>query len=510
MKLQTINSGIDDSFASSIRILLNGCVSDTISENIIIYTKHGKLTDRPSFQYFFVESAINSGLLTEADLSGLQAILQAGLAKLQAALSPGTASDLDALMAFMAPGTGGSKAVNDLISAAKSSRIELSQNEDWWNDLFSTMNVTDPTIQKDIQYQVADEVNQEMLRDPGLPSPDSGEEAESAEQARQQTREALNQDSYVDELNKEKSEAEQWRKQLLDTIANRRADQQTASNQLDQLNARLSKLMKQAPNTESFMRPIGDILLEFDSVRPNVRRITNTAIKTINKQYEYNIPTITEAGLLDKLRTLMANPKYANRQIQSSASRDKNVQAAKLAVKIATDHLREQFNAKLQDAGLMPSDIIKIYSQWSNLKSNNGDPGTIARLEEQLRKAFQLFDIKSNGESGEVGPQDSTSGGASVADGGSDPLNADEENPQAARGLPHPNNPLAPSNFQETVAKLIIQKAIKAAQEGKDYRQIIADSKKVARKVYKFNPQMTQEVWNTFVKWLRKARHPNA
>lgn len=515
MKLAAINSGIDDSFTSSLRILLKGSVPDSISESVVVHAKHGKLSDRPSFHYFFVESAIGSGLMSEADLSGLQAMLQAGIAKLKAAITPGTASDLDVLMSFIAPGTGGSKAVNDLIAAAKTSPTQLSQNEDWWTNLFSTLNINDPTIQKDIQYQVADEVGQEMLRDPGLPepggtapTPDVTQATQGAEQARQQTRDALDQSTYADELRQERSDADQWRQQLMDTIARGQERHSMASDKLNQLNTRLDQLMKRAPNTEDFMGPIGDMLLEFDSVRANAGRITNTTIKTINRRYDYDIPIITEAGLFDKLRTMMVNPKYTKRQAQSAASNANNVQAAKLAIKIATDHMREQFRSKLQDAGLTPSDIIKTYSQWEKLKSSGGDPNIIARLEEKLRQAFRLFNIKSDGSTGEVGPQDSTGGGASVADGGADPLNADKENPEAIqRGLPAPEQQQVltqdPTGFQQAVAKAIMNVAIRVARAGGGYDQVITATKRVAKKAYKINPELTQQVWHAFVIWLR-------
>lgn len=504
MRLNTINSGIDHNFGSSLRILLKGSVPATISEQVAVKVQHGKLADRPSLQYLFVEAAINSGLMSEADMSGLQTMLQAGIAKLKAALTPSTSTDLDVLMAFMAPGTGGSQAVNDLLAAAKSSSQPISQNEDWWNNFFSTLNINDPTVQKDLQYQVADEVGQEMLRDPGLPGP-GGATPQPGSGPQQATAEPLNQQSYTDELNQEMQNAQQWRQQLTDLVSRRRADQQTASSKIDQINSRLDQLMRNAPRTEDFMGPIGNMLLEFDSVRNNANRITRTTIKTINHLYDTDIPAINEAGLFDNLRTMMANPRYAKRQAQSSADTSKNLQAAKLAVKIATDHLREQFNAKLQDAGLLPQDIMKTYAQWAKLRSAGGNPNEVRRLEEKLKQAFSLFDTKPSGESGEVGPQDTTGGGASAADVGSDPLNADQQ-PGMQQRLGGPEAALTSdlTGFQRTVAERLMKAAMETARAGGNYEQVLQAAKRVAKLAYKVNPELTQQIWNYFVYWLRE------
>lgn len=509
MRLNNINSTSDDQFLASLRILLNGVQSSTISEQII-RAKQKPATK--SIQQIFVESAIRSRLLSEEDMTGIQALLQAGIAKIKSAITPGSSKDLDVLMSFMAPGTGGSPAVQELIAAAKAVNGPISQNDDWWTNFFSTMNIDDRNIQKDIQYQVADELGQEMLRDPGLPSPEPSV-------APEQPRTASNR-SNLDSLKREREDAQTWSGELQNLISKRREDQARASQHVNSLNSRLDQLMARVPRENVYA--IGDMILEFDSVKKHLRQITNLTIKNINNNYGTNIGTISEAGLMDKLRTMMANPKYAKRSLNKETSSANNTQGAKLAIQLAIQHMRKLFQIKLSNAGLSPNDIMKTYSSWSQLKKSGGDPNQIAVLEKKLADAFKLFDLKPSGETGEIG--------SGIGEGdGIDPMNADkvvepssqqlgidgpQAQPQVAGNLGAPQPAAGVSSdlggFKKLVAQKIYQAAQAAAVSGGNYQQIIAAGKNIARKAYRVNPQLAQEVWNLFVYWFRSQARAQA
>lgn len=495
MKLKNINTS-NDYFTSSLRILLNGTQSPIISEQFI--PKNNK-----SLQYLFIESAIKSRLLSEQDLSGIQALLQAGIAKLKAAITPGTSSDLDVLMSFMAPGTGGSSAIKELIDAAGQITGPLSQDQDWWNNFFSTLNIQDRSDQKNLQYQVADEVGQEMLRDPGLPSPKQEEPSPEAQKI-PETQDNQPRSRGERALRKERENATDWAKRLEDLITRRGEDQKQASAHIDRINSKLSQLMQKAPKED--IAAIGDILLEFESVKNNLRPIVNFTIKNINQTYNTDIKPINEAGLFDKLRTMMANPRYAKRTLGQETNAAKNIQAAKLATQLAIQNMRKRFNAKLSNAGLSPDDIIKVYKQWSKLKTSGGDLNQISILEKKLVEAFKLFDLKPSGEAGEL------TGG--LGDG-ADPLNADTEQPQPKFGgyLPapqqqnnagesEPGNTTADS--KRVIATGILKKIQSTYKTTNNEKESIKAGKESAQRFYKIAPEITQEVWGIILKSIRK------
>lgn len=493
MKLNNINS-TDDRFVTSLRILLSGTQSSLLSEQLI-RARQKPITK--SIQQIFVESVIGSGLLSEEDMTGMQALLKAGIAKLRSAITPSSSEDLDVLMSFMAPGTGGSPAVQELIAAAKSITGPLSQDNDWWTNFFSTMNINDRTVQKNIQYQVADELGQEMIRDPGLPSPHQSPESsevspEPSVAPEEQGRARRTSSDKM--LGRELEDAKAWSSQLQNLITQRRADQAHASKRVNDLNARLNTLMSKVPR-ESFDF-IGRALLEYDSVKGNIGRITNLTIKNINRHCGTTIGTITEAGLLDKLRMMMANPKYAKRTLGQEADSDTNIRGAKMAVQLAIQNMRRTFETKLKSAGLSPEDIVKTYSAWSKMKaSGSRDVNQLRVLEKKLINAFQLFDLKPNGETGEIG---------SVGDGdGTDPLNADKNMvPQQRLNLPAPNNQLnnQPEDDDIEDAEFSVVEDDEDELKLKNFKSSLAKEIKNAIESTKYTPDNRPNIYHGMIK----------
>lgn len=455
------------------------------------------------FPKLFIESTLD--VLSENELSGISAMILAGVSKLQSAISPSTSSDLEALLAFMAPESGGAEAVKRLIKDASKSDVELSQNQEWWDNFFTTMNIIETPIQKDIQHQVADEVGQEMLRDPGLPDP-MGSLDDIGDLDRE--RDSSNRSGGdLDDIRREKEEAEQYRQDLVDLISKGKQDREFAREKLNDIRNRLDVLAK-SPVGEETINNICGLLIENDSVINNIDTITSVTLKKIKNNYNIGIPTIVENDTLNKIRALFANPKYASRQFQSSAITDQNIRAAKLAVRIATDHLQKKFSAKLQDSGLLPSDILKVYKKWSKLKKSGGNPNILSLLEKKLGQAFQLFNI-DRGEQDFSPISDEPEEDPLNYDRKSneDPLNYKETATDGTRGNIGADYDLPSSNidgFKQYVARSIWNAAKNAAvKEGSSYKSVIRSAKRVAQKAYMINPDLAEEVWKVFVKWFR-------
>jgi len=499
MKLHNIGTIDESNLVSSIRTLLNNSTHVPLN----------KVGNHETFQQLFLESAIQTKLMSEADLTNLQAMLKAGIARLKSALTPGTSSDLDILMAFMAPGVGGSKSIESLLNSAKLTDKNLGENDEWWDEYFSTFKIDDYNIQKDIRNQVADEVgqqsvDQDMLRKNGTLSPYNSDAERGGNNQNSQDSQGRQEKGPFDEediFSQEIQNSDEWRKQLLDAISKGKAGKQTASNKLRDLNAKLDQLLKNAPRSEGFIFPITDMLLEYKSVQNNIHLITNNVISVANCKYGFNIPTINENGLLNKLRTMMANPKYANRLLNKSTNTDTNIQAAKLAIRIATDHLRDKFNIKLKSAGLSPSEIIKTYIAWKKLKSSNGDKRTILELENKLKSAFKLFDIGHKTTS-KTKPEMQSSDSPVFDDDNDnddDPLSVNrsiEANPEGAL--------INIDEIKAQIATSILEAMRETAMKGGDLKEVYDSGKRIAKKAYKINPDVTKECWRVIKIWLKR------
>ena len=137
----------------------------------------------------------------------------------------------------------------------------------------------------------------------------------------------------------------------------------------------------------------------------------------IGREHSTSIPALTEAeqgGLLGRLKgalgglanrigggiqtakNMASNPAYAQQQLAASGAAATNERAAKLAVQILSDNIRQKFQAALSANGLTPDQIIQTYDQWKKLKpkAEAGDQQALAtynQAADTLKKAFKLF-----------------------------------------------------------------------------------------------------------------------
>lgn len=419
--------------------------------------------------YIFIESIVNSGVLSEAEKSMLATLLQAGLARLKAAMTPRSSADLNVLLHFMAPDGGGSRAVNELLDSAKRVRGSLLQQDDWWDNLFGTLNIDDEHIQRDIKSQVAEEFGSVQPQTKPQPNRPKSPELEM-------------------ELNK----GEQYKDELKGIINKSRTGRDVARSKISDLQSRLDALMRQT-QSESIFKPIAELLSEFKSVR-------------------YQLNEQGESDIFRKLGTYLANPKYAERKMQSVTSREDNQRAAKLALQISIDHLRDKFAATLEDAGLTPSDIIKTYQRRQSLIAGGlqtpEETAEYNRLGKQIGKVFELFNPKW-GE--EAPPTSQPNAPGPGTPGSSEPSRPDDAGGgliSARKRLEQsdpldPDQPLARSDALKTTAREMLRTAASAINRGENPMDSV---RTFLQQLFETDPAMAQLLWKLWQRYVRNKR----
>ena len=389
MKLATIRTDLDLK-PWQIRHICGG--STILSETV-------KGRDSPPLSYLFIESVLTTNILREAGQSRFEALLQAGLAKLNSTLTPGNASDLDDLLNSAAPDGGGSQQVTKLVQQAAQAQGDITDDQGWWDELFHAFGVEDQTVKIGIQNQVRQNIGSEVAP---TEAPASASEAASTPEAAPRTSELLAQlralqgnitasqgDRAVQlaELNKQHQENQ--------------AKIEDTKNRIDQVKATQNQASTDYYNTpgnyrsgitqeESICSNMAIQLLREHEVCKNLNVITTHMFRKMisgSRNRYIKIPALNEAGLRDRLmgvfnnaRNFAANPEYANRLmgvfnnarnfaanpeyaknklggVRSSAN---NQRTAKLAVQILTDHLRQNPTTSSNPSGKIDTDQASI------------------------------------------------------------------------------------------------------------------------------------------------------
>jgi len=370
----------------------------------------------------FVESALAAGLLTEAETGALATLLRAGMAKMQAAMTPNTAQDLDSLLTFMSPQGGGAKKVKNLIQAAKSSRQPIASNQKWWDELFTAFNIADENIKQTVMRQVASNTGQQAPSQPIEQPEEVGPEEVGPEEvapAQAAPTQAVPQSrDWLGDLTQEKQRVVDQQSKMAELLKKSQAMRQDTHNRLDALAKRMEELRSQGA-TESLATDYAKVLFEFPQIRSNLPAIVELMVRSGGRRHAI----INEAGLNDRTnqainavpgflnnlgqqaKGIIANPQYAKSQFQSSVDSHTNERGAKLAIMILTDYTRKEFTKKLQDANSTPQEIVadlgKFQGYQERLLSAGGvDPAQILAPEEladyrtvqsKLRSVYRLF-----------------------------------------------------------------------------------------------------------------------
>lgn len=393
-----------------------------------------KGTNSPPLSYLFIESVAATKVLDEAGEGRLGAMLQAGMAKLNAALTPGTASDLDALLTFQAPQGGGSKAIGSLVQQAKKSNGDITQDQNWWNSLFGVFNVTDDTIKSNIVNQVQQDIGSgaepaatEPTTEPqGDPLDDSGE-AEPAPEAPPEAAppeaaapEAGEQD-LVNQLKSERGAEQSYQDDISSQLADVRKQREANRAEIGHLRNRIEQMRNQPPKkssglvdpsgnpltAESICREVAVGLLQEHTVHQHLNVVAGHLLRSLAARTNgpVRIPILNERGLGDRLRSAFgdfaANPRRTKEKLAGFAGSANNERAAKLAVQALTDHARSAFEAKLVENGLTPDQITKNLKVWSDLKAlyeKNPTPKVVdayIAASQSMKKVAELFGTAS-------------------------------------------------------------------------------------------------------------------
>ena len=467
MKLSSIRADADVRSAQ-VRIICGG--PTLLSEAI-------KGTDPLPLSYLFIESALATKVLDEDGEGRIAALLQTGMAKLNAALTPGNAKDLETLLTFKAPNGGGVKAVNAAIQQADI------KNGKWWKDLFNIFNVVDGDVKKNVVKQVLQDVA-------GISKKPAPEEIAPEEIATNPPAEPAPEPAP-------EPTPEPVPEPVPEPAPNPPAEPgEDIDDYLARIRAQILKGDTLQP--ESICNEIALVLLEDSSIQNHL----NIVCTHMFRRYVANVP-ITEAGLGDRLRSIFrsagnfaANPEYTKRKLAGATSNANNKHGAKLAIQALTDHLRVDFEAKLMENGMTPDQIREKLQNWMRLKemhSRNPSQQIIdayIAAGEEMKKIFGFVGTEM--------PQDETA-------------------PDPAPATPPPLSkapPPLPKRTEEMVNDVyhkVITAAVAAAkntQQGSSAqkaalaaaRQVMAQSTK--------DPRITSAAWKKFLDELKKSSRP--
>lgn len=332
--------------------------------------------------YLFVESVVISNVLSESGLGTLNALFKSGMARLRAAIAPGTSDDLGALLAFMAPRGGGIEAVKNLLDAAPQSNEPLVDNISWWNEIFAAFGVKDSMIKKNILDRVKSE-QPTQLAEPTQPEQSTTQQPGFLRQERQPS-----EHQHPDNIRSQLDDIRRQREENRQAIGHLR-------NRLEQAQSRVA---------ESISDEIALILLSEESVINNVHIIGHHFQERLGSAialeglYDRAKQTFSKAS--HSLRNIAANPEYSRQQLASQTKSSDNIRIAKLAIQILTDHLREIFRSKLEAAQMTPEQIVQKIKIWSKLQARmsqskqNPTPDLVdayVKMSDELKTIFKLF-----------------------------------------------------------------------------------------------------------------------
>jgi hypothetical protein len=426
------------------------------------------------------------------------------------------------------------------------------EDQQWWNNLFNAFGVSDDTIKGNIMNQVRQDTDpgtapptglggaqtdQDPLDDSPDPQPAQspqtgpvgsgvgsagagtvpgageaqGTDRDSLLAALKSERDAemANQDDILGQLSSIRKQREQNREEI--GHLRNRLDQARAAGpqpEPEPEQPRTSNIID--PNTgEPYVYPewvckeVALSLLEESTVQRNLNvvckyMLRNLAARTNNRNVK--IPTLTEAGLRDRLRgafqnvrNFAANPEYTKRKLGGATGKAKNQRAAKLAVQALTDHLRTDFEAKLTENGMTPDQIKQKMETWASLKAmydrGNPDPKLIDAFiaaSNEMKKIFELF----------------------RSGGGPSPFDAPEQ-PQPAQEtgvIPSDKREFLKSAFAAMHKASMDAGRAAAGQDPQTIYDIIKGAAAKAAKTFAENdPESTRMVWKYFMSKLDEA-----
>jgi hypothetical protein len=390
----------------------------------------GRLGNDIPLAYVFVESVIGGKLLTETNSDRLTSLLKAGIAKLQNFLTPDATSDLDALLFFIAPKSGGLPKIKELIKAAKDSPDDILKDEEWWRDMFDTFGLSDPAIQQEVRVKVEEEVGATAATPPPeadqpgwrqrftdfmgqMGEPPGGDSAEPDP-------------SFMHDLHAERQATAQDQNDLYDMLRRNTVSRKEAVRRFKELQARIEALKAARKarrgvaeaTADAITTGIAQNLLAETDIRSNLRFIASNMMRRLGYPsvvpyqesdwlkkfvqtvggYNHKEKDAVEEGLADftrEMRHFFANPNYSTGRLDDSARRDRNQRAAKLAAQILFNKLRTEMEQRLKVANLTLQDVHETIKRYKDLearhKRGSRDPRLMAAIREVVDKIKRIL-----------------------------------------------------------------------------------------------------------------------
>lgn len=368
---------------------------------------------------YLIGAIINSRILGEAKSQNLNSMLGAGLSRIQSSLAPNVNNSIEPILKFVAPRGGGVSAVKQLVDGAAKVNGSVVDNQNWLNSLFTVFGVNDKQSRSNLTNQLRSNLGNTKPQAGTQPTPSgtqptSQSPPQSATQPTTQRQPSLPQGNDLGGLagtvGSEKAatiKSVNDIKAVLDAVATNRTN---AAAELAKVQAKINSLMaklatKSPPPTsttaESVINDIAYRLLYEHEVNKNLNRIIPESVRLFGLAYGVPIVTIAEAdwgklgqtvgGFLSGVRDYLANPQYASKQFAAQQSQYDNITTAKYAVKIVLNHVQESFKAKLQQVGLNPDEVVKLYNQWNTMRKQNSASTKLADIGRKLDQVYKLF-----------------------------------------------------------------------------------------------------------------------
>lgn len=492
--------------------------------------------------YLFIESVVDAGVIKESDF--LASLLSTGLSKLRAALTADSINDLQILLDFnksiLGSEQGDAQQVLNLIDQANNSDTDISNNSEWWDSIFQATGVTDPDIRQKIlsQLQVSSTSTPQQSAQPAQPkqeesTPQSPQQSRPTDQTRSPFRSRMSQArSQPNDINQQRQQEQSYNDYLTQQLEQLRQGREANRAEIEKLLQAIQKKKDEA-STESICNAISSVLLEHEQVINNIGYISKLLANKICYSYRHPLITITEAGILDRLKgafrsagNLAANPAL----LKTANIKSNNQRIAKLAVQLITSHLRDRLNSTLQKSDMLPKDIFSDYQKFTQIlqqiRSGNKDPQLIEQYNQLLNKFKQISPLFNASEqqpqtgvespaAPQVNTNDQTSNSDSLSVAGPSGVESDTASTQSAEMQQQQQQPESPFTQQQKEAgKQLIIRMVQAGQQAgkavagddkvKVFNAAKEAGKKVAAKYARVDRQVAEAAYKYYVNMLKE------
>lgn len=348
----------------------------------------GHYLSRPRYgelppSYLFIESVIASRVLSEATSNRLEAVITAAASKLRNLLTPGASSDLETMLTFLAPKGGGMAKIQQLVQAAGQSQTPIDQDETWWQQMFDAFGVVDPQIRNTVRAKTQQIVGNQPVTGaspaaaPAAPgSPSAGPPAASTP--------AAGSPPDLATLEQQRAAAAQEQTDLMGQLDQNRGQQDQARNKVEQLRAKLAALKaKRGGVAEAVLHHIATQLLAEADVGSNLKFVTSGLMRRLGCPASSTVQEVdwlkkflgkapVKEGFSDFFRNLRmnyANPMYSAQKWDQYGAGQANQHAAKVAVRLLSDHITQIFQERLKVANLTPQQAMQNLVEWEKIKA---------------------------------------------------------------------------------------------------------------------------------------------